>query len=231
MILALRLARYAPTWAVAEAAGLEFLGTEERERLGTFKAAARREQFVAARWMARQLLMEQRGGAPGDWELGAIAHTPPRLIRGPDPSLHVGLSHSGEWMACVVATSSVGIDLETVTRPRKVAPLARQSCSEEEQALLASLPPEQQLASFYRMWTQKEAWLKQRGLGIDFSLMRGLRVRDAMPGEPVNGLGYFDAEAGLRLALSSENLQRGQRMDAGGLAFSEEAWWLEQTAN
>ncbi len=231
MILALRLARYAPTWAVAEAAGLDFLGSEERERLGSFKAAARREQFVAARWLARQMLIEQRGGAPVDWELGAIAHTPPRLVRGPDPALHVGLSHSGDWMACVISTLPVGIDLETVTRPRKVTPLARQSCSEEEQALLATLPPEQQLAAFYRMWTQKEAWLKQRGLGIDFSLMRGLRVRDAAAGEPVNGLGYFDASAGLRMALSAEQLQRGQRLEADGLSFVEEGWWMEQTAS
>jgi len=231
MILALRLARYAPTWAEAQAAGLDFLGAQERERLGSFKAAARREQFVAARWLARRLLIEQRGGSPGDWELGAIAHTPPRLVRGPDSSLHVGLSHSGDWMACVVSTAPVGIDLETVTRPRKVAPLARQSCSEEEQALLAALPPEQQLAAFYRMWTQKEAWLKQRGLGIDFSLMRGLRVRDAAADEPANGLGYFDAAAGLRMALSAETLQRGQRIEGDGLSFVEEAWRLEQTAN
>lgn len=231
MILALRLARYAPVWADAQAAGLDFLGNEEHERLGTFKAAARREQFVAARWMARRMLIEQRGGTPGEWELGAIAHTPPRLIRGPDPALYVGLSHSSDWMACVVSTSAIGIDLETVTRPRKVGPLSRQSCSDEEQAELAALPPEQQLQAFYRMWTQKEAWLKQRGLGIDFSLMRGLRVRDAAAGGPVNGLGYLDATAGLRLALSGESLQRGQAMDVEGLAFSEEAWWMEQTAS
>ena len=231
MILALRLARYAPVWAEAQAAGLDFLGTEERERLGTFKATARREQFAAARWLARRMLIGQRGGAPQDWELGAIAHTPPRLMRGPVPALHVGLSHSGDWMACVVSTSAVGIDLETVTRPRKVAPLARQCCSDEEQAALSALPPEQQLAAFYRMWTQKEAWLKQRGFGIDFSLMRGLRVRNAVAGEPVNGLGYFDAAAGLRLALSGEGLQRGQRMEAEGLSFSEEAWWLEQASS
>lgn len=231
MILALRLARYAPIWAEAQAAGLDFLGSEERERLGSFKAAARREQFVAARWLARRLLIEQRGGSPGHWELGAIAHTPPRLVRGPDPALHVGLSHSGDWMACVVSTSPIGIDLETVTRPRKVAPLARQCCSDEEQALLAALPPEQQLAAFYRMWTQKEAWLKQHGLGIDFSLMRGLRVRRAAEGAPVNGLGYLNAASGLRLALSGEGLRRGQAMDAEGLAFGEEAWWMEQTAS
>lgn len=231
MILALRLARYAPVWAEAQAAGLDFLGSEERERLGTFKAAARREQFVAARWLARHMLIEQRGGEPQHWELGAIAHTPPRLVRGPDPALHVGLSHSGDWMACVVSTTPIGIDLETVTRPRKVAPLARQCCGDEEQAALSALPPEQQLAAFYRMWTQKEAWLKQRGLGIDFSLMRGLRVRNATEGEPANGLGYFDAAAGLRLALSGEELRRGQDIEAEGLAFEEEAWWLEQTAS
>lgn len=230
MILTVRLARYAPTWTEAQSAGLDFLGEEERRRLDTFKAAARREQFVAARWLARRMLIEQRGGTPGDWELGAIAHTPPRLLRGPDPALHVGLSHSGEWMACVVSTTPVGIDLETVTRPRKVAPLARQSCSDEEQAELSALPPERQLAAFYRMWTQKEAWLKQRGLGIDFSLMRGLRVRTAAAGEPANALGYLDDAAGLRLALSAEQLTQGQRIEGEGLGFGEEAWWLEQTA-
>ena len=141
------------------------------------------------------------------------------------------MSRSSARMACVVSASPVGIDLEIVTRPRKVGPLSRQSCSDEEQAELAALPPEQQLQAFYRMWTQKEAWLKQRGLGIDFSLMRGLRVRDAAMGALVNGLGYLDAAAGLRLALSGEGLRRGQEMDAEGLAFSEEAWWMEQTAS
>lgn len=229
MSLAVRLARYAPAYAEAQAAGLEFLGEEERLRRDSFKPAARREQFVAARWLARQMLVALRGGALADWQLGAIAHTPPRVLQGPDPSLQVGLSHSGEWIACVVAAFPIGIDLETVTRPRKVAPLAQQACSDEEQAQLAALPPEQQLQDFYRMWTQKEAWLKQRGLGLDFSLMRGLAALPTASAQ-ANALSLFDADAGLRLALTADQLPAAITVE--GAAFGERAWWrLEQRAS
>ncbi|HSW15482.1 MAG TPA: 4'-phosphopantetheinyl transferase superfamily protein [Solimonas sp.] len=229
MSLAVRLARYAPAYAEAQAAGLGFLGEEERSRRDSFKASARREQFVAARWLARQMLMALRGGAPADWELSAIAHTPPRVLRGPDTNLLVGLSHSSDWIACAVASFPVGIDLETVTRPRKVAPLARQACSDEEQAELATLPAEQQLQQFYRMWTQKEAWLKQRGLGLDFSLMRGLAALPSAAAQ-ANALSLFDADAGLRLALTAEQLPAAITVE--GAAFGERAWWrLEQRAS
>jgi len=205
MSIALRLARYAALHAAAQSAGLGFLSESERRRHDSFSAAARRQHFRASRWLARELLAERYGGQAQDWVLTSEPGAAPGIAAGPETALHLGLSHSGEWVGCAVSAAPVGLDIETVTRPRKVAALAETACTEAERAELAALPPAPQLLAFYRMWTLKEAWLKQRGLGIDFSLMRGLEAAPA-DGAPPSALTLLDPRAGLCVAVTADTV-------------------------
>lgn len=231
MTVAVRLARYAPVYAAARAAGLDFFSDSERIRYESFAAAARREQFTAARWLLRCLLAELHGIAPSSWALSAEAGVAPRILSPGEPPLHVSLSHSGEWVACAVAGVPVGLDLETTSRPRKVAPLAQQCCTSDEQRELAVMEPAAQLQAFYRMWTLKEAWLKQRSLGLDFSLMRGLVARPAGGDLPATALSLFDEKAGLRLAVTMDIVVQPLPVQAEGLSFTTERWHLRQLAS
>ncbi|VTP17483.1 4'-phosphopantetheinyl transferase sfp [Phytobacter ursingii] len=78
--------------------------------------------------------------------------------------LWFNISHSGDDIAIVVSDEGeVGCDLEVI-RPRKnVQRIAHAVFSEAEQKQLASANEAQQSSIFWRIWTRKEALLKQCG--------------------------------------------------------------------
>lgn len=85
-----------------------------------------------------------------------------------ESNIHFNLSHSGGYIAAVVADCPVGIDVETKSDlDGRVA--KRFFSGEEQQAILAAEDP--QLA-FRRIWTRKEAYVKCTGTGIDGAIDR-----------------------------------------------------------
>lgn len=83
------------------------------------------------------------------------------------PGIHFNLSHCPAAALCVVDTSPVGCDIETVEKQLDEE-LCRRVCSprELETILKASHPP----LAFTTLWTRKEAFLKLRGEGISEAL-------------------------------------------------------------
>ena len=80
------------------------------------------------------------------------------------PHLHFNLSHCSHAIACVISSSPVGIDVESIDR--KVSDsLIRHTMSPEEQAIIKQDP-----LHFFRLWTQKEALVKLRGTGLQDNL-------------------------------------------------------------
>lgn len=77
------------------------------------------------------------------------------------------LSHSGDWVACVVARDCrVGIDIEVPGRPRAYRALAQEYFASEESQRLADLSEDACRDAFYELWTLKESFLKARKEGI-----------------------------------------------------------------
>lgn len=90
------------------------------------------------------------------------------------------LSHSGDYVACVLSDKEVGMDLQE--EKAKVPDLNRRLLNERE------MPPES-AQDFYRLWAVKEAYVKCTGTGllkdlrelyVDFEKNR---VRDVVTGE------------------------------------------------
>jgi 4'-phosphopantetheinyl transferase len=177
----LRIAPVALLAQDAEGQGA-WLSPAEASRLARISAAGRRAEFIAGRWLARQLLALAGGGQPSQWKLSAPDSGPP-LAQGPHGSapLHVGLSHSGGRVACAVAIAAIGLDLEVPRRSRDLRALAEVVCSPGEQARLAAEPGRVELL-FYPCWTLKEAWLKSRGEGMSPGRLAQLHTEPAMVG-------------------------------------------------
>ena len=90
----------------------------------------------------------------------------------------VAISHSGNLVACAVASEPVGIDLEVAGRNRDVPTLARAVGTPGERARLAIEPGSAQ-RQFLVMWTLKEAWFKRRHQGVTPGRLAGLETRPA----------------------------------------------------
>lgn len=79
-----------------------------------------------------------------------------------EAQIHFNLSHSGGYIAAVVADCPVGIDVET--KSDSDGQVAKRFFSEEEQRVIsAAEDPE---LSFRGIWTRKEAYVKCTGTGI-----------------------------------------------------------------
>jgi 4'-phosphopantetheinyl transferase len=144
------------------------LDAAERARADRFRFAEDRESYVAAHALLRTMLSRQAPVAPADWRFVAAAGGKPML----DPSLgqpHLtfSLSHTRGMVACAVgAECDLGVDAEHCERALPVVELAQRFFAPAEAGLIASLPPAQRDAIFYRLWTLKEAYTKAIGLGI-----------------------------------------------------------------
>jgi 4'-phosphopantetheinyl transferase len=183
----------------AHEAGPQWLSPSERARLERIGTPRRRHEFIAGRWLARELLATVHGTAPAAWSLSAEPSAPPRVQHpGLVVPVHVALSHSGPWVACAVAAQPVGLDIEAPSRSRDVESLAELVCTPAERLRLQALEPAQRPPAFYRLWTLKEAWLKR---GCDAATPHRLAALHAREAQGLPADARVWQHSGVTLAL------------------------------
>ena len=110
-----------------------------------------------------------------------------------NPGIYFNLSHSGRYIACAVARSPLGIDVqEHRTLPEKVLD---RFFSDEERRLVRRAPDP--VRAFFDLWVRREAWAKYTGEGIFKS--RADRACGAL-------IRQLDAGPGVSLAVCGEGL-------------------------
>lgn len=179
-VIHLRIAPVAQLAQEAQADGRAWLSPSEVSRLARISAPGRRAEFIAGRWLARELLALAGGGPALQWKLSAPESGPP-LAQGPGGSapLYVGISHSGGRVACAVASALLGLDIEVPRPGRDVRALAEVICSPDEQSRLAAEPGRVEWL-FYQCWTLKEAWLKSSGEDLSPGRLAQLHTEPAL---------------------------------------------------
>ncbi len=98
----------------------EWLTPAERERHRSLRQPVDRRQFVGARQLLRDTVVELRGGAADDVELHQQCdrcggpHGRPTIRIAGRPGPHVSTTHAGGLVAVAIASNPVGVDLEPV---------------------------------------------------------------------------------------------------------------------
>ncbi len=85
-----------------------------------------------------------------------------------DADFHFNLSHSGNFVTFVHSDIPAGIDLQKIKKdiPKYTARIL----TEDEAALLQTLPDTDKREMFYRIWTRKESLIKWDGRGLRIPL-------------------------------------------------------------
>jgi 4'-phosphopantetheinyl transferase len=174
-----------------------FLASDEMTRADRLLDRRVRDRFVAGRGFLRESLAAYVGLQPEELRLGGGAQGKPCLVEEfGGRTLRFNLAHSGDLAVLAIAVDrEVGIDLERMRYDLSFREMAQRFFSQRERAELFSLPPDRQLAAFYRCWTRKEAYLKGCGTGFsqpadtfDVSFLPGhppaLIMHRTSPGEP-----------------------------------------------
>lgn len=147
---------------------VSLLTIAERARMQRFVHDADARRFLVGRGHLRRVLGAQLGVAPAAVELVQGPHG--KLAVTPDLAFNV--SHSGAVVLIAVGRGAdLGVDVEQIVAPGH-ATAARLDIvfSPREIAAHGALPAALRLASFFHVWTSKEAILKAAGTGLALPL-------------------------------------------------------------
>jgi 4'-phosphopantetheinyl transferase len=148
------------------------LDADERARADRFYFERDRVIYTAAHWLLRSALTEVAGLPAAEWRFTAGPHGKPRI----DPALcydalSFNLSHTKGLVACAIThQAEIGIDVERMEPRRAGLDIAEHFFSVAEIELLRAMPPAQQIPTFFRLWTLKEALIKTTGEGLQRAL-------------------------------------------------------------
>lgn len=96
-------------------------------------------------------------------QIDHLKHGKPYLVD--HPSIHFNISHTNHNMAIIIAKNSeVGIDIETIRERKNLQGLIERTLKENEIEWLNK--EANQLSSFFKLWSAKEAYLKTTGTGL-----------------------------------------------------------------
>lgn len=150
------------------AAGL--VSDEELVRARRFRHALARSQHLAGRAVIRHAVGVRAHCRPDEIGIVGEGAGKPRIsLPSTAAAWHFNLSHSGNFIACVVDRLPVGIDVETVSRNGDIAAIAGAHFSAAEARWIGEADARGK-DRFTALWTLKEAFLKAVGVGISVPL-------------------------------------------------------------
>lgn len=129
-----------------------------------------RNVWASVRSALRLVLSEVTGVSDAKIDINYSTSGKPVLQGNP---VHFNVSHSGNrGLIAVSAKYPVGVDLEQIRMRKGLQRLAKRFLHPGEAEYLASLTEQQQVQTFTRLWTAREALVKATGQGIGAGFSR-----------------------------------------------------------
>ncbi len=132
------------------------MSAEKKARVNRLLSEDNRKRTVAADHLARQLIAEWCKLRPEEIRFTTDEHGKPHAV---NLSVHFSVSHSKNYVFCVVSDRPIGADIEVI-RPINLK-ASRWFCTENEQNYISA-----DTVRFFEIWTAKEARAKQIGIGL-----------------------------------------------------------------
>jgi 4'-phosphopantetheinyl transferase len=147
------------------------LTPEEVQRAQRFVFDRHRDQYLITRALVRTTLSRYADVEPRDWEFQQDRYGKPHVAGPVTLPLAFNLSHTDGLVICgVAAVSMLGVDVERIDRATEALSIARRFFARPEVEYLASANEPDRRATFFQIWTLKEAYIKARGEGLSIPL-------------------------------------------------------------
>lgn len=139
------------------------LGASEARRYGRFKRRERQRQFLLVRMLLR-FAVSNLISIPLD-ALAVIEResNAPQLVLPNECYLQpaFSISHSRDWVACVVSSNAyLGLDIEVESPGRDIISISQSAFHPKDHDWLLSQPETVRLSAFYQLWCTREALYK-----------------------------------------------------------------------
>jgi 4'-phosphopantetheinyl transferase len=154
-----------------EARFASLLAPDEQQRAERFHFPRDRRRYTVARACLRVLLADYLSTSPSAVSLATTPLGKPHLSESGSSGLHFNLAHSDELALFAFSHQrEVGVDLERERDDVDMHELAGRFFAPPEIAALREVAPTELRSAFFRTWTQKEAYVKALGLGMQVPL-------------------------------------------------------------
>ncbi len=149
----------------------EMMAPEKKQRVDRFHFDVDKKRTVAGEMLARQAIARWCNVPEETVVFNIGNHGKPFAL---GLSVEFNISHSGNMVACAVADTPIGIDIEQI-RPVHLSIAKRIFTQEELRSLFgyaptaadfAKIPDDAMLLRFFEIWTAKEAYGKCVGTGL-----------------------------------------------------------------
>lgn len=146
----------------------KYLDKNDTEKLEAIKSASRSLEFIYGRYVCKKVIAMYIKPFLSGLNFKYDSRGKP-YIECYDKPVKFNLSHSGDFLALVVADKEVGMDIEIVNEAmlpdiKNIA--VDQYLEHEAQVVISSSDDASLFSTFYRFWTCKEAALKAIGVGL-----------------------------------------------------------------
>ena len=151
-----------------QADALEPLLSSKESHSASSRREPFRSQFVIARGALRIILSRYVSVEPARLDFADGPHGKPALVPSASlPDIRFNVSHSGDLMACAVASGrEIGVDIERLRTIPEADAIAAMVFTPTEAAAARAAAHGHPEEWFLRCWVRKEALLKAIGLGI-----------------------------------------------------------------
>ncbi|PIE91475.1 MAG: hypothetical protein CR997_00790 [Acidobacteria bacterium] len=175
------------------------LSADELKRHHRIKAPNGKKMYFLSRVFLKHILSQRTGTRSTENLYRYLPSGKPVFIDHPD--LGVNWAHSGRFFAvALVEGNSIGVDLEMENPKRSINALAQRFFSAQEASEMAGRPKEDQRKYFYKLWTLKEAYIKEHGGSI---------------AQHLNHLQYVQSANSLTLKMGKSRLFHSQQPSTG----------------
>ncbi|RMD93916.1 MAG: 4'-phosphopantetheinyl transferase superfamily protein [Calditrichaeota bacterium] len=174
------------------------LSVQELQRAQRFYFQKDREHYIIAHGILRDILSRYLKIEPTQLNFYCNPFGKPYLTENSGGQfLKFNLSHSdGIAMYAIAHNREVGIDVERIRPDFASEQIAERFFSQQEIAILRSLPENLQVEGFFNCWTRKEAFIKAIGQGLSFGLDKF--AVSLTPEEPARLLNVYDCSQKVR---------------------------------
>lgn len=148
------------------------LSIDEQNRAGRFHFDKDKNRFVITRGILRSLLGHYLELSPAKVCLSYNSYGKPILdVPTANEPLCFNVSYSrGVAIFALTVNANIGVDVEFMEEKFPTSEVAERFFSRGESATVQGLPERQKTETFFRLWTQKEAYVKAVGKGLTHPL-------------------------------------------------------------
>ena len=145
------------------------LSPDELEHASRFVHERDAHAYIISHAYLRRVLAQQLACKPLDLVFEKNAQGKPLL---PESPIQFNLSHSGDYALIALSDALVGIDIERHKPAKDVLAIAQRYFTSAEYLYIKDQDDQNNISTFYDIWSMKEAYVKALGEGIAYGFNR-----------------------------------------------------------